>query len=270
MLLEVRVASLRWYCAEHHLTSLTDWCKAFTGSRYLYVIDAFGASRRVLQLAWNGHVRIGHAAWLNCAIYSPWCDPEVDLEDARVSGPVFQHQDLEEARHHLADRLHGSSDDGDEAPWLQATETNTVWDLCDLNAFTSQLRLVDQGAIIAGPPCSLFVSACASVHKRSFQNLPGNLEVYKVRLANRIWLNFASGCIDWQCVWIPGSSFGMSHKDAISRKRAQFQQAYFLAVPLPFSMDDSDHFLSNRHGFHESGRIYSRAEKKRAVGRSTS
>ncbi|CAJ1354572.1 unnamed protein product [Effrenium voratum] len=56
---------------------------------------------------------------------------------------------------------------------------------------TMGMKLVDQGAIIAGPPCSLFVSACASVHKRSFQNLPGNLEVYKVRLANRIWLNFA-------------------------------------------------------------------------------
>ena len=67
------------------------------------------------------------------------------MEEAWVSGPVFRH----EARHHLGDRLHGSSSDGDEASWLQATEVNTVWDVCDLNAFTSQLRLVSQGAIIA-------------------------------------------------------------------------------------------------------------------------
>ena len=56
---------------------------------------------------------------------------------------------MQAAPHHLPYRLHGSSNDGDEAPWLQATEANTVWDLCDLNAFTSQLRLVSQGAIVA-------------------------------------------------------------------------------------------------------------------------
>ena len=52
------------------------------------------------------------------------------------------------------------------------------------------------------------------------------------------------------------------HKDAISRKRAQFQEEYFLAVPLPFCIDESDHFLSKRHGFHETGRSSFRAENK--------
>ena len=34
------------------------------------------------------------------------------------------------------------------------------------------------------------------------------------------------------------------HKGVISRKRAQFQEAYFLAAPIPFRIDESDHFLA--------------------------
>ena len=59
----------------------------------------------------------------------------------------------------------------------------------------------------------------------------------------------------------PHNGRNSPHKDAISRKRAQFQEAYFLAVPVPFEVDESGHFLSKRHSFHENGRICFRSEK---------
>ena len=48
----------------------------------------------------------------------------------------------------------------------------------------------------------------------------------------------------------PHNGRNSPHKAANSRKRAQFQEAYFLAVPLPFSIDD--HLLSKRHGLHDT------------------
>ncbi|CAK9026387.1 unnamed protein product, partial [Durusdinium trenchii] len=51
--------------------------------------------------------------------------------------------------------------------------------------------LVEGGIRIAGPPCSLFVAASQSVHRRSVSNLNGNLQNAKVRCSNRIWTNFA-------------------------------------------------------------------------------
>ncbi|CAK8996437.1 unnamed protein product [Durusdinium trenchii] len=51
--------------------------------------------------------------------------------------------------------------------------------------------LKEGGAIIAGPPCSLFVNACVSLHRRASWRLRGDESVWKVRLANRIWKNFA-------------------------------------------------------------------------------
>lgn len=53
------------------------------------------------------------------------------------------------------------------------------------------MRLKEGALLVAGPPCSLFVNACVSVHKRSDEHLLGDESVFKVRLANRIWLNFA-------------------------------------------------------------------------------
>ena len=61
----------------------------------------------------------------------------------------------------------------------------------------------------------------------------------------------------------PHNGRNSTHKVAISRKLAQFQEACFFAAPLPFRIDESDHFLSKRHGFYEDGRIYFRAEKTR-------
>ena len=59
----------------------------------------------------------------------------------------------------------------------------------------------------------------------------------------------------------PHNGRNSPHKDAISRKRAQFQEAYFLAVPLPFSIDDSAHFLSKRHGFTKTDGFISEQKK---------
>lgn len=53
-------------------------------------------------------------------------------------------------------------------------------------------RLLPSAIVIAGPPCSLFVAACQSVHARSLSNLAGNVANAKVRLANRIWANFVT------------------------------------------------------------------------------
>lgn len=54
-------------------------------------------------------------------------------------------------------------------------------------------RLKNQGIIICAPPCSLFSPACASVHRRTFENPEGDQKVWKVRLAQRIWENMATG-----------------------------------------------------------------------------
>lgn len=51
------------------------------------------------------------------------------------------------------------------------------------------LRLVEYGPIAAAPPCSMYVAACSSVHRRSVKAPWGNLKNYKVRLAARIWRN---------------------------------------------------------------------------------
>lgn len=51
-------------------------------------------------------------------------------------------------------------------------------------------RIVDYGLIMAGPPCSLMTGASSSVHMRRAWRLWGDVSRYKVRLSNRVWLNF--------------------------------------------------------------------------------
>lgn len=53
------------------------------------------------------------------------------------------------------------------------------------------LKLLPFGILVCGPPCSLFVSACQSVHTRSLTNIYGNTRNLRVRCANAIWTNFA-------------------------------------------------------------------------------
>ena len=53
---------------------------------------------------------------------------------------------------------------------------------------------MDDGVIIAAPPCSLYGPACSSAHKRSPENVRGDMQNFKVRLAHRIWTNF----VPWQ------------------------------------------------------------------------
>ena len=53
-----------------------------------------------------------------------------------------------------------------------------------------RLRIVDHGLIMAGPPCSLMTGASSSVHMRRTWRLWGDVSRYKVRLSNRVWLNF--------------------------------------------------------------------------------
>ena len=53
-------------------------------------------------------------------------------------------------------------------------------------------RLTNSALVVAAPPCSLYGPACASVHRRSASNPMGDLKVFKVRLARRIWLNFVA------------------------------------------------------------------------------
>ena len=56
----------------------------------------------------------------------------------------------------------------------------------------------DDGLMMACPPCSLFGPACSSVHRRCWDNPYGNTKVFKVRLANRIFMSFVP--------WMPGVS----------------------------------------------------------------
>lgn len=54
-------------------------------------------------------------------------------------------------------------------------------------------RLIPFGLVMGGPPCSLFIGACASVHCRRPWRLLGDESNRKIRLANLIWENVASG-----------------------------------------------------------------------------
>ncbi len=56
-----------------------------------------------------------------------------------------------------------------------------------------QPRMIEGGLVVCAPPCSLYSAACQSVHQRTPTNPGGNLAVYKVRLAHRIWANMAPG-----------------------------------------------------------------------------
>ncbi|CAL1131815.1 unnamed protein product [Cladocopium goreaui] len=54
------------------------------------------------------------------------------------------------------------------------------------------MRLFTNGVAIAAPPCSLYSCACASVHKRTKENVRGDLGNWKVRLARVIWTNWVT------------------------------------------------------------------------------
>ena len=51
---------------------------------------------------------------------------------------------------------------------------------------------MEKALVMAQPPCSLHSCACQSVHQRTSLHPEGNQSVYKVRLSQRIWLNFDS------------------------------------------------------------------------------
>ena len=53
------------------------------------------------------------------------------------------------------------------------------------------IRLVHGGILICGPPCSVFVAASQSVHRRSMSKPQGDTRLACVRLSNIIWSNFA-------------------------------------------------------------------------------
>ena len=76
-------------------------------------------------------------------------------------------------------------------------------------------RLKDGAALVAGPPCSLMVNACVSVHKRAADNLRGDESNFKVRLSNRIWENFApllsARFFFFLCFWMCLDSFQWSN-----------------------------------------------------------
>ena len=75
--------------------------------------------------------------------------------------------------------------------------------VCVASPLAFHLRLRDGGLVAAAPPCSLFVPACASVHKRSIARPRGDQRNFKVRLAGRIWTNFVakltitSNCVEF-------------------------------------------------------------------------
>ena len=91
------------------------------------------------------------------------------------------------------------------------------------------MRLAPQGICMAGPPCSLHVSASQSVHCRSEGRLLGNTRNYKVRLSNRIWTNFVPR------LWSPSSRFPIGflpcHIFGITVVRVFSTSFYFLDRP---------------------------------------
>ncbi|CAK9027613.1 unnamed protein product [Durusdinium trenchii] len=75
-------------------------------------------------------------------------------------------------------------------------KSNKKHDICSQTGFMELIKLglslTDSALICAAPPCSMYGPACASVHRRSNDNVLGDLSNFKVRLARRIWVNFAS------------------------------------------------------------------------------
>ena len=65
--------------------------------------------------------------------------------------------------------------------------------LCLVSKMPGYMRLLPHALCMAGPPCSLHVSASQSVHCRAEGQLLGNVNNFKVRLSNRIWSNFVPG-----------------------------------------------------------------------------
>lgn len=67
--------------------------------------------------------------------------------------------------------------------------------MTDMWTFTLSelLRLHDNALVTLAPPCSLMGPACSSVHKRTAARPQGDLTVWKVRLAQRIFANMATG-----------------------------------------------------------------------------
>ena len=57
--------------------------------------------------------------------------------------------------------------------------------------YCTTMRLKNEGIVVAGPPCSMYSPCCSSVHRRTKQNPAGNLRNLKVRIAQRVWMNFA-------------------------------------------------------------------------------
>ena len=65
------------------------------------------------------------------------------------------------------------------------TSADGFWALCSAGK-----RLMTNGLIFGGPPCSLYVWISKSVHKRSEDNaFVGDTGLYKVRMSNRIVAN---------------------------------------------------------------------------------
>lgn len=55
-----------------------------------------------------------------------------------------------------------------------------------------QIRLKPHGLVCGGPPCSLFVGASSSIHRRSVFRPLGDLSWLSVRMSNQIWSNTAT------------------------------------------------------------------------------
>ena len=78
---------------------------------------------------------------------------------------------------------------------LQKSTDITLMDQAHSKYVKFEPRMIEGGLVVAAPPCSLYSAVCQSVHQRTKANPAGNVAVYKVRLAHRIWANMAPGLI---------------------------------------------------------------------------
>ena len=170
------ILDLRWYKPEQHLADLTKWARRLGRSvpKVYHVLDAFGASQQVSSV-WKTRGLAGIAYDIKLAGGHDICGETGVKEFLRMGDAVAR-------LHYTLDGPYTSLHRFCSFCSLSLRFSVMFGAVCVASPLAFHLRLHDGGLVAAAPPCSLFVPACASVHKRSIARPRGDQRNFKVRL----------------------------------------------------------------------------------------